>query len=284
MTDLDRLFAALDERYGDAGETIDRAALPDGDSLPSFWSRLAARGSVRRFTPEPPPLAQLQLLAALALAAPTKSDLQQRDIVIITEERQLRALKDLLTDQDWVKGAPALVVFCGNHRRQRGLHELRDHVFVNDHLDAFFNASVDAAIALTTFVLAAESAGLGTCPISAIRNRAEEASEILALPDLVFPIAALAVGHPLESSRASFRLPLAATLHHDRYGERDREETIVDYDRRRAAAQPYGAQRLSSELGTNDDYGWSEDKARQYSRPERADFGAFIRRKGFRLD
>jgi nitroreductase/FMN reductase [NAD(P)H] len=31
-------------------------------------------------------------------------------------------------------------------------------------------------------------------------------------------------------------------------------------------------------------YGWSEDKARQYARPERAGFGAFVRAKGFKLD
>jgi nitroreductase/FMN reductase [NAD(P)H] len=30
-------------------------------------------------------------------------------------------------------------------------------------------------------------------------------------------------------------------------------------------------------------YGWSEDKARQCSVPEREDFGAFIRRQGFSL-
>ena len=31
-------------------------------------------------------------------------------------------------------------------------------------------------------------------------------------------------------------------------------------------------------------YGWSEDKARQYAVPLRADFGAFVRAKGFNLD
>jgi len=31
-------------------------------------------------------------------------------------------------------------------------------------------------------------------------------------------------------------------------------------------------------------YGWSEDKARQYGVPQRADFGAFVRSKGFGLD
>jgi nitroreductase/FMN reductase [NAD(P)H] len=31
-------------------------------------------------------------------------------------------------------------------------------------------------------------------------------------------------------------------------------------------------------------YGWSEDKARQYGVPQRTDFGAFVRGKGFKLD
>jgi nitroreductase/FMN reductase [NAD(P)H] len=33
-----------------------------------------------------------------------------------------------------------------------------------------------------------------------------------------------------------------------------------------------------------DFYGWSEDKARQYSVSERADFGAFVRKIGFSLN
>ncbi len=284
MADLERLFAQLDARYGDASARIEGTDLAAEDPVPAFWTQLAGRGSVRRFAPEPPPHAQLELLAALALAAPTKSDLQQRDILIVTDARQMRALKDILSDQAWVEGAPALIVFCGNHRRQRSLHELRGHAFANDHLDAFFNASVDAAIALTAFVLAAEAAGLGTCPISAIRNRAQEASDILALPDLVFPVAALAVGHPLEQSEPSLRLPLSATIHHDRYREDNAGEIIAAYDRRRAQAQPYEQERFASECAPVGDYGWSEDKARQYSRPERADFGRFIRRKGFCLD
>lgn len=35
--------------------------------------------------------------------------------------------------------------------------------------------------------------------------------------------------------------------------------------------------------GKTEFYGWSEDKAQQYSVPEREDFGAFIRDKGFSL-
>jgi len=47
---------------------------------------------------------------------------------------------------------------------------------------------------------------------------------------------------------------------------------------------PYRRQRGTERFGKADFYGWSEDKARQYGVPERADFGAFIRSKGFSLE
>ena len=48
--------------------------------------------------------------------------------------------------------------------------------------------------------------------------------------------------------------------------------------------QPYKTQRYTDKFGESATYGWSEDKARQYSVLERADFGAFVRCKGFKLD
>ena len=55
-------------------------------------------------------------------------------------------------------------------------------------------------------------------------------------------------------------------------------------DARRAAAQPYAKQRHEPEFGRVDPYTWSDDKTRQYAKPARADFGAFIRDKGFCLE
>ena len=186
--------------------------------------------------------------------------------------------------QPWLKNVPVLLIFCGNNRRQRLWHEWRGKPFANDHLDAFFNASVDAGIALTAFVLAAEAQGLGTCPISVIRNRATAVSELLGLPQHVFPVAGLAAGWPAAAPKQSMRLPLDVTVHRNRYREDGLREAVEDYDRRREAAQPYREQRYADVFGKSAAYGWSEDKARQYAMPERADFGAYIRARGFRLD
>jgi len=262
------------------GETIAAAAAwPGLEAL----LRLAEHRSQRRYDAgravDP---ALLRLLCAVALAAPSKSDLQQRDIIILEDPAQRRRVTSLLPDA-WIAAAPCFLVFCGNNRRQRQLHDWRGHEFANDHLDAFFNAAVDAAIALAIFVAAAEAAGLGCCPISIIRDHARAVSDILALPQHVFPVAGMTVGWPAEKGYVSLRLPLSVTVHQDRFDETAVRERVDDYDRRRNAVWPYRVQRDEALFGKSAAYGWSEDKARQYATPQRTDFGAFIRAKGFNL-
>ena len=136
---------------------------------------------------------------------------------------------------------------------------------------------------MTTFIHAAEAAGLGCCPISSVRNRAQAVSDLLGLPDWVFPVAGLCVGYPAETGSITPRLPLDVTVHVDRFDESGIAAKIDSYDRRRDARQPYPKQRGVERYGKAEFYGWSEDKARQYSVPQRADFGAFIRGKRFNL-
>jgi nitroreductase len=269
------LTASLERRFGDIGAV---------DPVAAALSTAAAHRSHRAYTDRPIDPALVRVLCATALSAPTKSDLQQRDIIVLEDASQRQRVTDLLDEYPWAATAPVFLVFCGNNRRQRQVHDWRGWKFVNDHLDAFFNAAVDAAIALGAFVVAAEAVGLGCCPISAVRNHARKVSDILALPDHVFPVAGLALGWPAKPGEISPRLPLDVTVHRDSFDERDLKGRIDAYDRRRAALQPYAQQRFAQKLGTVAEYGWSEDKARQYSVPERADFGAFIRAKGFRLD
>src|SRR5581483_2120913 len=93
------------------------------------------------------------------------------------------------------------------------LGELRGKPQDNRALEGFFNAAVDAALALQTCILAAETLGLGTCPISVLRNRIAEVADILALPAKVFPVAGLCLGYPAQPGFISMRLPLEATVH-----------------------------------------------------------------------
>jgi len=67
------------------------------------------------------------------------------------------------------------------------------------------------------------------------------------------------------------------------YDQAALRQRIDAYDKRRAAIHPYKP-RDPARWGDVPFYGWSEDKARQYGVPQRADFGAFVRGKGFCLD
>ncbi len=268
---------SLDDRFSDA-PPVDDAVF--GDTL----SAMASRGSCRAFIETPVPEDILKVLCATALAAPTKSDLQQRDIVLLQSPTARADLAALVSGQAWVANAPVIAMFCGNNRRQRLLHDWHDVPFANDHLDAFFNAATDAAVALGAFVTAAEAIGLGCCPISAVRNNAQAVSDLLALPQHVFPFAGLAIGYPVAPPEISPRLPMSATVHMDRYSEHSLRAAVQDYDITRAQNQPYASQRFVEFFGTSDTYTWSMDKVRQYSQPERAGFGHYVRTRGFRLD
>lgn len=275
---LERLLTTLKARFGSA------PALTDAPKGVEVLADMADRRVMRRYTDRPVDPALVETLCAVALSAPSKSDLQQADIVIVDDKSRRAKLEALLPDNPWVQAAPVFLVFCANNRRHRLMFAWHNRPFVNDHLDPFFNAAVDAGIVLATFVAAADRAGLGTCPISAIRNHAAEVSAILELPEHVFPVAALGMGWPSFAGVMSPRLGLDVTIHRDRYDETGLRKKVEAYDRRRDAVQPYKSQRYPEKFGRSGSYGWSEDKVRQYSVPERADFGAFVRKRGFRLD
>lgn len=272
-----RLASALSERFG-AAPVVD-ASTPGLDEL----VRMAEHRSHRKYSARPVAPELLRLLLACALSAPSKSDLQQADVVHVADRAKIKAIADAIPDMPWIANAPVFLVFCGNNQRIRQIGEWRGKPFVNDHLDHFMNAAVDAGLVMMSIIRAAEAVGLGACPISAVRNRSDEVSRLLGLPDHVFPVAGLCVGYPAEEGRITPRLSLEVTVHTDRYDENGLKEKIEAYDRRRDALLPYRRQRNPERFGKADFYGWSEDKARQYAVPEREDFGAFIRNKGFSL-
>jgi len=240
----------------------------------------------RRFTDEPVDEATLERLLAAALSTPAKSDLQQVAIIVVDDPERRAAIADLIPDMPWIRSCARFLLFCGDGRRIRRIGERYGIAFGNDHLDAVLNPAVDAALHLSSFVWAAESMGLGTCPISVVRNHIDAVREICELPPLVFPVSGLCVGHRGDAGHLVLRLPPSMTVHRDRYDDSDFDDELDGYDRRRDArfSIPPDRQQHRDRFGTAEFYGWSLDKARQVSVTERADLADFLRRQGFRLD
>src|SRR5690349_10049775 len=84
----EQLRAALAHRFGEEFG-ID----PDLPGL-STLAAIAARRVQRRYLPRPIEPALLRLLCGCALSGPTKSDLQQADIVIVRDRKKHDAIAD----------------------------------------------------------------------------------------------------------------------------------------------------------------------------------------------
>jgi nitroreductase len=249
-------------------------------------ARILARRTHRQYRPEPVEPELIDALLHVAFSASAKSDYQQASVVIVRDPERRRRIADLIPAMPWIGAAPSFLVFCADARRLERVCDLRGRPLPNRNLEAFFNATVDAALVMQTFILAAEEAGLGCCPISVIRNHLPEVTAILSLPEAVAPVAGLCVGYPAREGYVSMRLPPRTTRHVDAYDDGALGAAIDAYDRRRAerAPTPPEKQREPDRFGYADHYGWSEDKSRQAHAREGAAFGAMVRAHGFTLD
>jgi nitroreductase/FMN reductase [NAD(P)H] len=254
--------------------------------VPDGVQALLNRRVIRKYKSNPINEQTMALLLSAAQSAPTKSNLQQYSIVIIRDPEVRNAVSELVPSMPWVRNAPVIAIFLGDVRRIRRLAEIRGHTYQNNNADTFMNAAVDAALAMQCFITAADYLGLGTCPISYVRNRIDDLAEILDLPDGVFPISGLCIGYPDDAGYVSMRLPQKVVVHQDLYNDDDLETDVKDYDDRnheRFALTPT-KQRHTDKYGVLEKCTWSENVARQLSLPERAGFADYLKRKGINLD
>ena len=274
----------LRARFGldvELGVDLEGGEVPDD----SWLRRVLVRRTTRRYSDRAVPDSMVRLLLAAAFSASSKSDYQEASCLWLKEPGRRARIAALFPDMPWIGAAPVFLVFLGDARRLEKIGALRGLALDNGALEGFFNAAIDAALALQSCVLAAETVGLGTCPISVLRNRIAEVAEILALPDKVFPVAGLCLGYPAQEGFVSMRLPLEATVHVDRYDEAGLAEAVDDYDRRRDARHSIAdRQRAPERFGTAAFYGWSEDKARQAMTPDGVGFASWLKAHGFTLE
>jgi nitroreductase/FMN reductase [NAD(P)H] len=258
--------------------------LPEAD-VPDAVVPLLDRRVTRRYTDQDVPDALLDGLLAAAQSAPAKSDLQQFSVVVMRDKPRIKQIADWIGTMDWIATAPVFLVWCGDMRRGQRLCEMHGMKHANNNLDTLLNTAVDCSLAMGQFIAAAELIGLGTCPISYVRNHIERVSPLLGLPDGVYPVAGLAVGWPVFRRPVSMRLPPAVVVHRERYDDSALPDEVSAYDDRRRTRDPIAP----GSLKNNDVYkpregvGWSENVARQLSVPERFGFKAYLRTKGFDL-
>jgi nitroreductase len=268
----------LEQRFGERVEVP--AGLLDADQRRAL-AAMASRASHRQWAPRAVDPALTRLLVAVALCAPSKSDLQQTEVIEVSDAIQRSQIQALVPSMPWMSAAPLLLVVCGSGARLRRVFERAHQPFANEHLDGLFNPTTDAAMVLMNFLAAAGAAGLVGVPVSVLRDQAQALAGILALPRHVFPVAGVCLGYPDAVRDPTPRFALSASLHRDRHGGGSVpiDEALLDFDDRYQAFRQARTAPAAVPSAT-----WSTDKTRQYARAQRADWGAFLREQGFILD
>jgi len=269
----------LHARYGLAPD----AALPfePPAQLPAALAAILDRRVTRRYRDTPVEEPLLRTILAAAQSAPAKSDLQQYAIIVLDDPAAIAAIAGWIGTMPWIAQAPVFLLFCGDVRRGRRICAMHGRSHANDSLDIFFNATVDAAMAMAHAMLAADVAGLGTCPVSYVRNHLSRIADLCGLPAGVFPVAGLTLGWPEARNTPSPRLPQSVVVHRGRYDDTGLEAALPAYD----AARPPGKPLYPEVHGPKaEGCVWSENAARRLSVPERPDFRGWLHAQGLSLD
>ena len=181
---------------------------------------LLAHRSVRKFAPGDVTDDHLQAMVAAAQSAPTSSNLQPWSVVVVRDPERKARLATYAAGQRFVEEAPVLLVWVADLSRARRLAaRAGTAVDAADYLETTIIGFVDTALAAQNAVVAAESLGLGTVFVGAIRNHPDKVAAELGLPPHAVATFGLAVGvpDPTESAGIKPRLPQAAVVHHERY-------------------------------------------------------------------
>jgi len=173
--------------------------------------------SVRKYKSDSIPDKTLEKILEAGARASTTGNMQVYSIIVSKEKEQKEKLWEAHFKQDMVKTAPLHLCFCADFNRFSEWCNLRDAKPGYDNFLSFMTAAIDALLASQNVILEAEAHGLGACYLGTATYNADKIVEILELPKLVVPVAAIVMGYPDENPSLTERLPMEAIVHTEKY-------------------------------------------------------------------
>ncbi|MBS1245439.1 MAG: nitroreductase [Chloroflexi bacterium] len=167
-----------------------------------FFELVQKRYSVRAYKPDPVEDDKLHRVLEVARLAPTASNRQPFQIIVIHtagREAELRRIYG----KSWFAQAPLLIAICAIPAQSWVRRDSKNY------------ADVDVTIAMDHLILAATNLGLGTCWVAAFDPAA--AREVLHLPAGVEPIAFTPLGYPADQPGPKERKSLPELVRYERW-------------------------------------------------------------------
>ena len=193
--------------------------------------------SIRNYKNDPVPQKVLELILDAGVRASNTGNMQAYS-VIVTKEPELREkLWEAHFKQDMVKKAPVHITFCADLNRFSAWCKMREAEPGYDNFLWFMNSAIDALLASQNMVLEAEANGLGACYLGTATYNADKILEILNLPKLVVPVAAIVIGYPDANPPLTSRLPLESVVHEETYQDYHEDKINKIYSERESSEE-----------------------------------------------
>lgn len=230
--------------------------------------------SIRDYKPTPIDEAELKLMLHAAQHAASSNFIQAYSVVHITDHDKIKQLATLADNERQILSAPVVLLFCADFKRLQWACAMQNVNIEENNLENFIITTVDTALFAQNFAIAAESRGYGMCYIGGVRNNPQAISELVNLPDYVFPLFGMTVGIPAEEQQVKPRLPVEAILHENSYDSHKYDPILKAYDETMAT---YYKERSTNQKNTN----WTKTIANFLKNPRREHMHEFIRSRGF---
>lgn len=221
---------ALSLRYG-------AEAMPPAGPWNEHLALLLSHRSIRGYSADALPAGTLESLIAAAQSAATSSNLQTWSVVAVTDADTKALMAQLAGNQKHIMQCPLFLVWCADLSRNARLGaEEGVELESLPYFESFLVAALDAALAAQNAVVAAESLGLSTVYIGALRNDPAAVAARLGLPPGVMGVFGLCIGYaaPGVANEVKPRLPQPAILFHERYGNPQEAALRAAYDAKMA--------------------------------------------------
>ncbi|HVZ10424.1 NADPH-dependent oxidoreductase [Rhodopila sp.] len=199
---------------------------------------LLSHRSIRGYRPNLLPEGTLETLIAAAQSAATSSNLQTWSVIAVTDPAKKAELAKLANNQKHIEQCPLFLVWVADvSRNQRLGAQERVELETMPYQETFLVAVIDAALAAQNAVVAAESLGLSTVYIGALRNHPQQVAKVVGLPQGAFGVFGMCIGYaaPTAANEVKPRLPQAVVLHHEIYDTAGEPEHRAAYDHLMAA-------------------------------------------------
>jgi len=236
---------------------------------------LKSHRSVRKYTEQDVEPEKVKAIIDAAQWAATSSHFQAYTIIRVDDPAKRNKFALLAGGQSWVEKCPLFMVFCADLRRSKKYWpELDDEVLGN--MEMLIMATVDATLAAQKALIAAQSLGLGGVFIGGIRNDLGQASALIKLPELVYPVFGLCLGYPAEQNPQKPRLPQEVIFKQEVYDDRGDNVLIEEYEEQ--VCKYY-----RDREGGLENITWSKRSAAYMMAKPRPEVGPYLREKGFAL-